>query len=260
MKDLSCLNLFTNPNNGAVDQILVFDLWGQYGHYKKIFATTSALTYPIPVKTSLYGLFGALIGLEKQGNAYLKYFEPGQCQVGIQVLKPLSFQQININLRAVFGSMKPNDNRKPTMMEFVYRPRYRIFVKHEDPNIFNDLCLRIKNKEAVFTPTLGLASLLANYQWIGAFDYEVDETQQMLPIQTVFPRRQLIQIDHNQAFSTQGNRIMEVSQYALEMDIDRNVTDRDDIILDLHGKSIMAKVKQATRINIDNQILHAVIF
>lgn len=243
-----------------MDQILVFDLWGQYGHYKKIFATTSALTYPIPVKTSLYGLFGAIIGLEKQGNAYLKYFEQGRCQVGIQILKPLSFQQININLRAVFGSMKPNDNRKPTMMEFIYRPRYRIFVKHEDVYIFNDLCHCIKNKEAIFTPTLGLANLLANYQWIGEFDYHVDESQQLLPIQTVFPRRQLIQIDHNQAFSAQGNHIMEVSQYALEMDTDRNVTDRDDIILDQKGKSIMAKVKQATRIQIDNQTLYAVLF
>lgn len=205
-------------------------------------------------------MFGAIIGLEKHENAYLKYFEPGQCKVGIQILKPLSFQQININLRAVFGAMKPNDNRKPTMMEFVYRPRYRIFVKHKDVNIFNDLCHCIKRKEAIFTPTLGLANLLANYQWIGEFDYDVDESQQIRPIQTVFPRRQLIEIDHNQAFSAQGNRIMEVAQYALEMDTDRNVTDRDDIILDQHGKSIMAKVKQSTRITIDNQTLYAVLF
>jgi CRISPR-associated protein Cas5h len=122
------------------------------------------------------------------------------------------------------------------------------------------LCHRIKHKEAFFTPTLGLANLLANYQWIGEYDYAIDERKEMLPIQTVFPRRELIQIDHNQAFSAQGNRIMEVAQYALEMDTDRNVTDRDDIILDQHGKSIMAKVKQATRITIDNQTLYAVLF
>lgn len=243
-----------------VNQILVFDLWGQYGHYKKIFATTSALTYPIPVKTALYGMFGAMMGLEKQSNAYLKYFQPGQCKVGIQVLAPLTFQQININLRAVFGAMKPSDNRKPTMMEFVYRPRYRIFFTHTNAQVFSDLQHCIQHKTVIFTPTLGLANLLANFEYVGTFPLQKVTDEGVLPIHTAFPRRHLVQIDHSQAFSGRGNRIIEVSQYALEMDTARNVTDRDDIILDQNGQTILAKVKEAVAVEMGQTTTYAVLF
>lgn len=243
-----------------MDQVLVFDLWGQYGHYKKIFATTSALTYPIPVKTSLYGMFGAMIGLEKKDNDYLNYFQPGQCKVGIQVMAPLTSQQININLRAVFGSMKPTDNRKPTMMEFIYRPRYRIYFTHQDKAIFERLQHSVTNRSVAFTPTLGLANLIANFELVGTFSGESIKSKDAIPIATVFPRRNLIQIDHSQAFSVKGNRILEVSQYALEMNTERDVTDRDDIVLDQNGQPILAIVKEAIAIQINQEPTYVVLF
>lgn len=45
---------------------LIFDLSGPFAHYKRIFATTTALTYPLPPKASLYGLVAAILGLEKR--------------------------------------------------------------------------------------------------------------------------------------------------------------------------------------------------
>jgi len=226
-----------------MDQLLVFDLWGQYAHYKKIFATTTALTYPIPVKTALYGMFGAMLGLEKQDNQYLKFFQPGQCKVGIQILNPITYQKININLRSVFGPMKPNDNRKPTMVEFIYRPYYRIFFTHSDRQVYENMRTCLFSKQVVFTPTLGLANLLANYEWVGEYPFKPILSGGHLPVATVIPRRQLIQIDHSQAFSRTGSRIMEIAQYALEMDPSRDVTDRDDIIFDQNGNALSAITK-----------------
>ena len=52
-------------------KILVFDIWGEYAHFKKIYATTSALSYVVPPKTSIYGYIGAILGLEKEDNIYL---------------------------------------------------------------------------------------------------------------------------------------------------------------------------------------------
>lgn len=224
-----------------MDRIIAFDLWGDYAHYKKIFATTTALTYPIPVKTSLYGLVGAIVGLDKGDNAYLKHFRAEDCRVGIKILRPLAFQRININLRAVFGSMKPTDNRKPTLMEFVYRPAYRIYVTHRNADLLSDLQGRLIEKRSVFTPCLGLANLLANFEWVGEAAYTEVETKDYTAIHTVIPRRRLVRLNPSMAF-TEGNRIIEISQYALEMDEERNVLDRDDIILDQGGKPISAEV------------------
>ena len=53
-------------------KILVFDIWGDYAHFKKIYATTSALTYVIPTKPSIYGYIGSIVGREKFDNDYLR--------------------------------------------------------------------------------------------------------------------------------------------------------------------------------------------
>ena len=145
-------------------KVLAFDIWGEYAHYKKIYATTSAVSYCLPPKTSLYGYVGAILGLEK--NQYLNYFQNKECLVGIQLLNPIVMQRININLRAVLGRMKPNDNRKPTMMEFVYQPKYRIYFYHKNSETYNRLKDSLVEKCAVYTPSMGLASLISNFEFI----------------------------------------------------------------------------------------------
>jgi CRISPR-associated protein Cas5h len=249
----------SNLNPEAVERVIGFDLWGRYAHYKKIFATTTALTYPIPVKTAIYGMVGAMIGLEKEKNQYLAHFKPGECQIGIQVMRPLAFQRINTNLRAVFGQMKAGDNRKPTMMEYVHEPRYRIFITHRDSIIMDDIRMRLQERECIFTPTLGLANLLANFQWVGEWEIKRLRAENSLPIHSVIPRRRLVRLDPQFAFGN-GNHIFEVSEYALEMDEERNVLDRDDIILDQKGVPIHAQVSEYIPIDHGGKTEHIVLF
>jgi CRISPR-associated protein Cas5h len=242
-----------------VEKVIGFDIWGRYAHYKKIFATTTALTYPIPVKTAVYGMIGAIIGLEKEDNHYLSYFKPGQCKIGIQIMKPLLFQRINTNLRAVFGRMKESDNRKPTLVEYVKNPRYRIYITHQDAFIMDEIRMRLQEKECIFTPTLGLANLLANFSMVGEWDINWQSNQKPVQIHSVIPRRALVKLNPDKAFSP-GNYIFEVSEYALEMDEKREVTDRDDIILDQKGLPIHAQVTEFIEISHEGTKQHIVLF
>jgi CRISPR-associated protein Cas5h len=242
-----------------VDRILGFDLWGEYAHYKKIFATTSALTYPIPVKTAVYGTVGAIMGLEKAGNQYLNHFPPGQCRIGLQILAPITLQRIAHNLRPVFGALSAGGNRKPTSMEFVFRPRYRIFISHRDERFSTELMERLHQHRAHYTPTLGLAGLLANFRFVGEWTVNEQVSQEKaVPISTVIPRRTLIALDRESVFS--GNRIVAVSQYSLEMNTEREVTDRDDIILDLNGQPISAKVSSYSTVTYKENNYNIVLF
>lgn len=68
-------------------KLLCFDIWADYAHFKKYYTTTSPLTFSIPPKTSIYGIIGAILGMGK--NEYLYYFQPGMCQIGIQIMKPI---------------------------------------------------------------------------------------------------------------------------------------------------------------------------
>ncbi|GJM34627.1 MAG: hypothetical protein DHS20C18_36280 [Saprospiraceae bacterium] len=225
-------------------KMLIFDIWGRYAHYKKIYATTSALSYIIPSKTSLYGYVGAILGLSKFENAYLSSFLPGSCHLGIQVINPIIMQRINTNLHPHDkGLIQANQNRKPTTVEYIYQPKYRIFFTHKNTNLLDELEAHLKNHTAVYTPTLGLAYLLSNFEWRATV--KVDETSQQetqsISIETVIPRDALESFDLKPDV---GNEIIEYSQFALEMNTAREVTDRTDVLVDRLGNPIQAVVNR----------------
>lgn len=241
-----------------MNKLLVFDIWGDYAHYKKIYATTSAVSYIIPPKTSMYGYIGAILGLEKKDNEYLHSFQEGLCRIAIQVVSPIVMQRINTNLRSVLGRMKENGNRKPTMMEYVYKPHYRIFFQHENSTIYENLKTSLKTHKSVYTPTLGLANLISNFDFIGEFDFDTKLDSNSV-IQTIIPKSKFIRFDVTASFKN-NNEIVELSQYAVEMDKDRNVTKRDDVLIDRKGHAIQAEVKESQRIVINSEPLNLVLF
>lgn len=225
-------------------KVLAFDIWGEYAHYKKIYATTSALSYCLPTKTAMYGYVGAILGFEKSENKYLELFQDKNCLMGIQIQKPIVMQRININLRATLGRMKPTDNRKPTTMEFVYQPKYRIYFYHTNNEIHSQLKKQLENKDAVYTPTMGIASLISNFEYFGEFEAElIQEPSKVVSIQSVIAKKHFISFDIK-ALKEKCSEIIEQSLYAIEMDLDRNVTERDDILLERKAKTIDAFLTQ----------------
>ncbi|MBK8562486.1 MAG: type I-B CRISPR-associated protein Cas5 [Saprospiraceae bacterium] len=222
-------------------KIMVFDIWGDYAHFKKIYSTTSALSYVVPTKTSLYGYVGAVLGMEKQGNQYLRSFQDKQCLMGIGVLDRIRMQRININLRPVIGTWTEGDTPKPTMMEFVYRPRYRIYFSHSDEGLFEELHERLDKRIPTYTPSLGLANLLSNFDLVKVLQVDSVQSNDAALIQSVIPLKKFKGFDRD-LMSTLNCEVIEQSLYPVEMDIERNVTERDDILLERTGKPIPAIV------------------
>lgn len=241
--------------SGTPQKVLIFDLSGPFAHFKRIFATTTALTYPIPPKTSLYGLVAAMLGLEKTGNDYLNSFSAGSCRMGIQLLAPLAFQRISMNLRPSFGSLRATENRKPTLMEFVDRPKYRIYFTHEDRELYDRLKQLLENGQSAYTPTLGLANLIAKVDYVGEGEaIPTDATD----VDSVIPKSRMEEL---MPFVTgRRNRLMEVGQYAVEMLPSRDVTVRDSVLLDRRQMPIAARVIDLQRITFQDQSANVLLF
>lgn len=253
-------------------KILVFDIWGDYAHFKKIYATTSAITYLVPTKPTVYGYIGAIIGLEKFGNAYLRHFADKACLVGMSLRGSVSLEtrfadsgegggnalmrRMGINLRAQLGPRKESDSPKPTLMEFVYRPKYRLYIHLRDGDLHEKLKSNLENHRTVYTPTLGLAGLLSNFRFIGEFESAPRSEKSVVPIHSVIPKTQFVAFD-NSMFENEETEfsIVEQSMFAIEMDMERNVTERDDILLERTGKPILAKVTQFFPVNGNNVVL-----
>lgn len=215
--------------------LLVFDVGGPLAHFKKYYATTSALTYSIPPKTSLYGLVGAILGLSKAENAYLEHFQDKSCLMGLKLLREPKSQRLGINLRPNRDRFKVNP--KPTMHEFVQEPRYRIFFHHRNEALQDRLEISLRNHTSVFTPSLGLANLLCNFEWVDKCEVERKTSSEAVWVDSVVPRSQF------RSFGEMGDaEIVEQTMFAIEMDTGRRVTERDDILFDRRGNPINAIV------------------
>ena len=224
-----------------MEKILAFDISAPYGHFKVIYATTSALTYPIPSKTAIYGLVGNIIGLSNKENEYLRSFEEGKCKIAIQVLNPISTQRININWSASPGSISyPTKNpRKPTLVEHLSNPSYRVYFKHEDDVIYSSLKKHLKTHTSVYTPCMGLAYLLANFEFTGEYGIE-EKPGCELDVHSIIPMSKF------EGFGEEierDNFVTSMSQYAVEMTPTRDVTKREEVLFDRKGLPIRAKVK-----------------
>ena len=77
-----------------VNKLIAFDIWGDYGYFRRGYTSTSTITYPFPSRTTLAGLISGILGLEK--DSYHDIFSENNSELGLRILNPI--KKININL------------------------------------------------------------------------------------------------------------------------------------------------------------------
>lgn len=173
-----------------IDKVLVFDIWGDFAHFRKIETTTSPLTYSIPTGTSLSGIISAIIGQER--DSYYNLFFPESAKLAIRMLNPLKKIRININLIKTDEGFYLWDikgtPRSPTPFEFVKEPKYRIYIWLKDKELHKVLKDFLQNHKSVYTPYLGISELIANFFFIGEFDAKIIESGKEEKIHSVVRR------------------------------------------------------------------------
>ncbi len=234
---------------------LVFDIWAEYAHMKKYYTTTSPLTFSIPPKTVVYGILGAILGLDK--GDYLNYFQK-QCMVGIQILSPIKKVRLGLNLINTKASKAQQWNkiaeRTQIRTEYLKNPAYRLYIRHVDEELYYKLRDYLQRHISMYTISLGLSENLANFSFVGDFELnEVTNNTQMVEISTVFRIDDTIQkgdID----FSEKGKEYFS-DRIALEMKPDREVVDYGQVVFERHGKPIRAKPGQYYTLSTGENIL-----
>jgi CRISPR-associated protein Cas5h len=136
------------------------------------------------------------------------------------------------------------------MMEFISNPHYRIYFWHKDNSLTKRLKSRVKSKSSFYTPVLGLAHCLANFQYIGEGMLESAEGESL--IHSVITKSQLISFDQDFWMDNEVH-IQEQDMYPLEMNIQREVIKRDSIIYDLNGKAIKVVTESHSTIELNGK-------
>ena len=79
-------------------KVAVFDVWGNFAHFKIPYTTSSRETYPIPPKTAIVGLVASILGFDQ--NEYLKWFDLNNPLVSIFYNKN-SFKKIRMSIKLI---------------------------------------------------------------------------------------------------------------------------------------------------------------
>lgn len=223
-------------------KVLVFDIWGDYGHFRKFYTTSSPLTFSFPPPPTVYGLLGAISGKDKM--RYLDIFNE-KTKIGIQFLKPIRKVRMGINLVETKGTglkrpLSCKNPRTQILTEFVKEPRYRIFVSHTNDGILSDLAEKIKGHKTIYTISLGLSELLADFSFIGLVNAEEKQNTGFIDIFTVVP---FSLIQRNGVKVEEGKKYIK-EKIPAEMKPERIVTRYEDVLFDIDGKSLQVNVQK----------------
>ena len=232
--------------------LLIFEVGGEYGHFRKFNTTTSPLTYALPTRVALAGLIGAILGIARETAPGL--FPPGvvptqellgkpHCQIGVQLLHPIVRTVIGFNLIETKKSFFEINNRIQIPFEMLKNPRFRVFFWHESETIRNELAHRLKERDYHFTPYLGLSQCTAtvDYQGTVAFTRETGDGEAFHLIQSA--------LNLNQMQAAEPVRFEEDFYFITEtmpitMQPDRVVSEYGEVLLEAQGRPIEAKVTE----------------
>jgi len=152
--------------------IVIFKYFARYGHFLKAEASASGLTYSVPSKTTLFGLAGAILGLDKD----ISQEELCEARFAVSGPRPTTHWH-KAKLRkdppseipwivkhGEKGTQKPEKATLPTQ-EWLFNPSYTVIAYLPD-KYHDDFVRRIKNKEYYYTPCMGLSEMIAELDFL----------------------------------------------------------------------------------------------
>lgn len=215
---------------------LVFDIWGDYGHFKKFYTTSSPLTFSIPPRTSICGMISALIGLDKE--EYLKYFSKRYAKIAVKINSPVnktrvSYNLINTKTAKMYSKIK---DRTQVTFELLKNPSFRIYINHSDEDIYNKIKYFLENNKNYYTLSMGLSQFIAEFKYIEEKELiAVENNTELVDINTVINFNEEIEIE----FESGKEYFKDTMQN--EMNEDRVVVEYSKVLFERNGLPIKCK-------------------
>jgi CRISPR-associated protein Cas5h len=148
--------------------VVAFTYSAKFGHFLRAEANANGVTYPVPPRTVLLGLIGAVLGLEKDSPQQL--LAESRLAVGGELPKrfwhktnvrkdppaPLPFR---VKATDKGSSSEQRNFRFP--QEWLWKPRFRVWAGLPESH-HAEFSARLREKRWHFGPCMGLSEMLAD--------------------------------------------------------------------------------------------------
>ena len=231
-------------------RVLVFDIWGDYAHFRKYYTTTSPLTFSIPPRTAVCGLIGAILGLDK--DDYLEKLSKKDAFIAVRALnkiRKIRFSENLIDTKKAGRHMNEITTRTQIRFEFLRDPRFRIYFSHQKKDLMDEFKELISQHKSIYTPCLGLSEHLADFAYIGEFEGEEQVAKESIYLESVVPESTILKLEFEQ-----GKEYI-TEMMPVEMAADRTVKEYSSILFERNAHPIKAVVKNYVRLDNDGKIV-----
>ena len=237
-------------------RVIVFDLWGEFAHFRRFFTTSSPLTFSFPPPPTIRGIIGAILGFSKE--TYIE--KTNSLKIGISLLSPVKKFRFGLNFIFTKGSGgkfeptlfrdKKGDVEKTlrtqVLTEFLKDPAYRIFVSGKD-EILDNLLSYLPYHKTEYTLSLGLSECLADFKFVGEFEAETLSESSF--VDTV------ISVENIKDLALLPNLKIAKERIPILMNKNRKVLKYEDVVFEVSGKRLQGRFKNVLYISqIDSYI------
>ena len=234
-------------------KILVFKITGEWAHFKRPYTTTSPLTFDLPAPPSVLGYIGAILGLDKREyldrlNSFCRVSvsllaQPKKFKVGIKLLDTEksagSFRGVKTKNKQLV--LRPNPT-VPIGVEILSNPEYLVFCQLDEPILSKELVCRLQNNQPHYTPCLGLAWCLSEFEYLGNFPATPEAPAGEIEITGWLPKalvkKPVIEAGKRYHMMTLPTRMLQT----------RQVTEFADMIYEFSGKTIRCELKNEAKL------------
>ena len=228
-------------------KFLIFDIIGKFGHFRKYYSNSSALSFCAPPRTTVCGMIAAILGMEK--DTYYTAMDIDNCKIAVSCKTPLrkTIHKLNyLYIKSVNDLNGSNGNPTQVPFEIVSAPfigkddiQYRIFFSHKNEKIFYQLREKFLKHENQFALCLGAANFTAYYKFINMLESEMID-EDIAQISSLVPSDRIVDymFEDNQG----KNYVSEM--LPLQFNDNRELISHKEIIYSDNGEPLYLKVKQ----------------
>ncbi len=187
--------------------VIVFDIWADFAHFSHPATIYSSITYPIPTKTAVMGILGAIGGLGNTGDyIFLNNILYSVKIMRISGKRKFIFNGIKNALSSIdFKKGIQNiKNRKQFYRELLLNPKFRLYIdiSNVDSDKIKGIVNNIKNHKSLFPVYLGVNFCLANFEFTGECENkDVRDDKDYVDIDSFIPLTYGFKLEEDKSYS-----------------------------------------------------------